>query len=438
MTAQAAQIIGWIREARGKGLFLGVEHPGLYPFGGASGKDIAEWYGNVFGFKVDEGNSSFFVAGPGAGRIEVMKEGDTDRCHLAVLVSDFEAAVAAVKAKGIELEEPRWSTSRTPRPSTSSSATRPATSCTFSGGSRSGAADVRRFRHFGRLDLAPSGGNHARRLHGQDAVGGPDDRQRCTTRRSTSRCCATSSAAMAWARACSTTACAPGRIRLGPGNILGFTTGPLTGSPAPTGTRWTVVCRSPLTGRLGRRQRQRLLRRGAQARRLRRRLLHRHLRRNPSTSTWTMATPSCARPLTSGARTATRSRTGSRASLGKDVEAACIGPAGEKLSLISGVMHAKGRTAARSGLGAVMGSKRLKMVAVRGTQAIPVGRRSGRQRRAQEVRAGDHQRRRLVGLLPRHRHAGLHAGGHQERRLADQELGRQHAGLPGQERLHVR
>jgi hypothetical protein len=105
MTAQAAQIIGWIREARGKGLFLGVEHPGLYPYGGATAKDIAEWYGNLFGFKVNEGNSSFFVAGPGAGRIEVMKKGDTDRCHLAILVSDFAVAVAAVKAKGIELDE---------------------------------------------------------------------------------------------------------------------------------------------------------------------------------------------------------------------------------------------------------------------------------------------------------------------------------------------
>lgn len=105
ITAQAAQIISWIREVRGKGVFLGVEHPGLYTYGGATAKDIAEWYGNVFGFKVAEGNSSFFVSGPGAGRIEVMKKGETDRAHLAILVSDFAAAVAAVKAKGIELDD---------------------------------------------------------------------------------------------------------------------------------------------------------------------------------------------------------------------------------------------------------------------------------------------------------------------------------------------
>jgi aldehyde:ferredoxin oxidoreductase len=34
---------------------------------------------------------------------------------------------------------------------------------------------------------------------------------------------------------------------LGPENILGFVTGPLTGTSAPTTTRWTVVCKSPLT-----------------------------------------------------------------------------------------------------------------------------------------------------------------------------------------------
>ena len=43
----------------------------------------------------------------------------------------------------------------------------------------------------------------------------------------------------------------PGTDPLGPGNILGITTGPITGSPAPTATRWTVVGRSPLTGGWG-------------------------------------------------------------------------------------------------------------------------------------------------------------------------------------------
>lgn len=51
------------------------------------------------------------------------------------------------------------------------------------------------------------------------------------------------------------------------------------------------------------------------------------------------------------------------------VRVACIGPAGEKLSRIAGVFNG-GRAAARSGLGAVMGSKGLKAIAVRGTGRV--------------------------------------------------------------------
>ena len=51
---------------------------------------------------------------------------------------------------------------------------------------------------------------------------------------------------------------------------------------------------------------------------------------------------------------------------------ACIGPAGEKLSLISGIVNDKGRIAARSGLGAVMGAKNLKAVAVKGQCKVSV------------------------------------------------------------------
>ncbi|HEX2978831.1 MAG TPA: aldehyde ferredoxin oxidoreductase N-terminal domain-containing protein, partial [Anaerolineaceae bacterium] len=57
---------------------------------------------------------------------------------------------------------------------------------------------------------------------------------------------------------------------------------------------------------------------------------------------------------------------------GKDVQVACIGPAGEKCSLISGIVNDQGRMAARSGLGAVMGAKRLKAVALHGAHPIEV------------------------------------------------------------------
>ena len=38
---------------------------------------------------------------------------------------------------------------------------------------------------------------------------------------------------------------------LGPENILGFATGPLTGTKAPTGARYMAFCKSPLTGGWG-------------------------------------------------------------------------------------------------------------------------------------------------------------------------------------------
>ncbi len=55
----------------------------------------------------------------------------------------------------------------------------------------------------------------------------------------------------------------------------------------------------------------------------------------------------------------------------KTPRVACIGQAGENLSLISGIMNDKGRMAGRSGLGAVMGSKKLKAVVFAGSGKIP-------------------------------------------------------------------
>ncbi len=52
----------------------------------------------------------------------------------------------------------------------------------------------------------------------------------------------------------------------------------------------------------------------------------------------------------------------------------CIGPTGENLCLYAGVMNEKHRAAGRGGLGAVMGSKKLKAVAVRGTGSVTVAR----------------------------------------------------------------
>ena len=51
---------------------------------------------------------------------------------------------------------------------------------------------------------------------------------------------------------------------------------------------------------------------------------------------------------------------------------ACIGPAGEHMVRMAAVMNDHGRAAARTGMGALMGSKNLKAVAVRGRAKVPV------------------------------------------------------------------
>jgi aldehyde:ferredoxin oxidoreductase len=63
--------------------------------------------------------------------------------------------------------------------------------------------------------------------------------------------------------------------------------------------------------------------------------------------------------------------------LGADFKYAVIGPAGEKLVKFACIMTDKNRAAGRSGVGAIMGSKKLKAVAVRGTGGITVADREG-------------------------------------------------------------
>lgn len=58
--------------------------------------------------------------------------------------------------------------------------------------------------------------------------------------------------------------------------------------------------------------------------------------------------------------------------LGEDFEIATIGPAGENGVLFSCITHDFGRQAGRTGQGAVMGSKKLKAIAVRGNRSIHV------------------------------------------------------------------
>jgi aldehyde:ferredoxin oxidoreductase len=60
----------------------------------------------------------------------------------------------------------------------------------------------------------------------------------------------------------------------------------------------------------------------------------------------------------------------------KNAKIASIGPAGENLVLIAGIINRKHRAAGRTGVGAVMGSKNLKAIVVRGSKKVPIANES--------------------------------------------------------------
>jgi aldehyde:ferredoxin oxidoreductase len=163
----------------------------------------------------------------------------------------------------------------------------------------------------------------------------------------------------------------PQKDPLGPENILGFLTGPLTGTPAPTATRFTVLAKSPLTHTWGDANGSGFFGPALKA-------------AGFDGIFFFKVAPNPVYLFIEGGHSELRDASALwgqdtymvddwvKAEFGNTAEAVCIGPAGERLSLISGIMHAKGRTAARSGLGAVMGSKRLKAIIVRGSQSIPI------------------------------------------------------------------
>ncbi|MGA9347960.1 MAG: aldehyde ferredoxin oxidoreductase N-terminal domain-containing protein, partial [Anaerolineae bacterium] len=157
---------------------------------------------------------------------------------------------------------------------------------------------------------------------------------------------------------------------LGPDNTLGILSGPFSGTPALSGTRFTVVGKSPLTGGWGDANSggyfgaflkfagyDALFFSGISAKPVYLFINNGKAELRDAAHLWGKDTRQTEEIL--------------KSELGKDVEVACIGPSGENLSLISAVMS-RSRTAARSGLGAVMGSKKLKAVAVKGNMKVPL------------------------------------------------------------------
>jgi aldehyde:ferredoxin oxidoreductase len=159
---------------------------------------------------------------------------------------------------------------------------------------------------------------------------------------------------------------------LSPESTIGFTTGPLTGTKVPTGGRYMVVGKSPLTGGWGDANSggyfgselkaagwDAVFVTGVASSATYLLIRDDQIMLRDASSLWGMDTVETERAL-------------SRELKAPRLRVASIGPASEKLSLISGIANDGGRIAARSGLGAVMGSKRLKAVAVRGTGRVPV------------------------------------------------------------------
>jgi len=197
---------------------------------------------------------------------------------------------------------------------------------------------------------------------------------------------------------------------LGPENMLGFTTGPLTGTKTPTGGRYMAVCKSPLTGGWG----------DANS--------GGYFGSELKAAGWdavfvTGIAPSPKYLMISDDRIEIRdaghlwgkdtveTETTIQADAGdKKIRVAVIGPASEKLALISGIINDRGRAAARSGVGAVMGSKKLKAVAVRGTGKAAVADPAALERLRKDFIAAMREMGGFADILMKHGACGLTAG----------------------------
>jgi aldehyde:ferredoxin oxidoreductase len=157
---------------------------------------------------------------------------------------------------------------------------------------------------------------------------------------------------------------------LGPDNVLGFVPGLLTGTGALFAGRWMVVGKSPLTGGWGDANCG-----GDMGPDLKKSGFDGIFIRGISSHPVYLLLDRGKIELRDAGHLWGRDAVETEAALKEDLgspnyRVAAIGPAGEKLSLISGIVNDRGRLAARSGLGAVMGSKRLKALVVRGRQQV--------------------------------------------------------------------
>lgn len=158
---------------------------------------------------------------------------------------------------------------------------------------------------------------------------------------------------------------------LGADNILGLLTGPLTGTPAMCSGRFAIMAKSPLTGTWGDANcggdlgpilkfsgYDGVFFSGISSSPVYLYIENGKVKLIDASEIWGKDCLDTEDML--------------KAKHGSKTSVACIGPSGENLSLIAAVIHDMGRAAARSGLGAVMGAKKLKAVAVQGDTKVLV------------------------------------------------------------------
>lgn len=159
---------------------------------------------------------------------------------------------------------------------------------------------------------------------------------------------------------------------LGPENLLVFGAGPLIGTTAPTGSRTSLAFRSPLTNRYAKGSGGGFW--GAQLRFAG--YDHLVIHGAAETPVYILidndrieirdAAKLCGLAISATCKAVV-------AELGMpDLEVAAIGPAGENLVKYANIMLSAGYSIGRGGGGAVMGSKNLKAIAVRGTGSLKI------------------------------------------------------------------
>lgn len=158
---------------------------------------------------------------------------------------------------------------------------------------------------------------------------------------------------------------------LSPENKLMFVTGPLTGTPNPTGGRYMVVTKGPLTGTIASSNSG-----GRWGAELKFAGYDMIIVEGKADSPVYLAIEDDKVELRDASHLWGKEVSPTEALLDQEMpeksKYLSIGPAGERLSLLACIINDTYRAAGRTGVGAVMGSKNLKAIAVRGTNKVPL------------------------------------------------------------------